>query len=160
MTTASQPIDLLNTIGWREWISLPDLGMAGIKAKIDTGARSSTLHAFDIEVFKLNDSNFVRFKVCPYQFNDTDIVTAEAELLDIRNIRNSGGQSQSRPVIKTSVMLGEQLWPIELTLTNRDVMGFRMLLGRQAVRRRFLVDSGRSYLRSSRRTRKLNKSKT
>ncbi len=159
MTTVAQSTDL-SKIGWREWISLPDLSLTGIKVKIDTGARSSALHAFDIEFFKHNNLDFVRFKVHPYQFNDTDTVTAEAELLDIRNVRNSGGQSQSRPVIKTNVMLGEQLWPIELTLTNRDVMGFRMLLGRQAVRRRFLVDSGRSYLRSSKRNRKFKKLET
>ncbi|MGD1856583.1 MAG: ATP-dependent zinc protease [Leptolyngbyaceae cyanobacterium] len=152
MTTTSPPLDL-PAIGWREWISLPDIGLTGIKAKIDTGARSSALHAFDVEHFKRENSNFVRFKVHPYQNNNVDTITAEAELLDIRNVRNSGGQSQSRPVIRTNVRLGKQLWPIELTLTNRDVMGFRMLLGRQAVRRRFLVDSGRSYLQSSKRTR-------
>lgn len=159
MTTIPQSLQL-PAIGWREWLSLPDLGLTGIKAKIDTGARSSALHAFDIEFFKQQDLDFVRFKVHPYQFNDTDTVIAEAELLDIRTVRNSGGQSQSRPVIKTNILLGEQLLPIELTLTNRDVMGFRMLLGRQAVRRRFLVDSGRSYLRSSKRNRKLNKLET
>lgn len=153
MTSVSQSLDL-PPIGWREWLSLPDLNITGIKAKIDTGARSSALHAFDIEFFKRQDLDFVRFKVHPYQFNDADTIVAEAELLDIRNVRNSGGQSQSRPVIKTHVMLEGKRWPIELTLTNRDVMGFRMLLGRQAVRRRFLVDSGRSYLRSSKRTRK------
>lgn len=157
MAKTFQPT-VLPAIGWREWISLPDLGMTGIKAKIDTGARSSALHAFDIEYFKQQEIDFVRFKVHPYQFNNVDTVTAEAELLDIRTIRNSGGQAQSRPVIRTNVMLGQHLWPIELTLTNRDVMGFRMLLGRQAVRRRFLVDSGRSYLQSSkRRKRSLSK---
>ena len=153
MTTVSSSPEL-PAIGWREWITLPGLGITGIKAKIDTGALSSALHAFDIEIFKKQDLDFVRFKVHPYQFNDTDTVTAEAVLFDVRNVRNSGGQAQSRPVIKTNIVLGEQLWPIELTLTNRDVMGFRMLLGRQAVRRRYLVDSGRSYLRSSKKKRK------
>lgn len=153
MTTLPQSPNL-PAIGWREWISLPDLGMNGIKAKIDTGARSSALHAFDIEFFKQQEVDFVRFKVHPYQFNTVDTITAEAELLDIRSVRNSGGQAQQRPVIKTNIMVGKHQWPIELTLTNRDVMGFRMLLGRQGVRRRFLVDSGRSYLLSSKRTRK------
>ncbi len=134
---------------------MPDLGITRIKAKIDTGARSSALHAFDIEIFKQRGLDFVRFKVHPYQHNSTDTITAESELLDIRNVRNSGGHAQSRPVIQTTVTLGERQWPLELTLTNRDVMGFRMLLGRQAVRQRFLIDSGRSYLQSSARTHKL-----
>ena len=136
-------------IGWREWLYLPDLEIASIKAKIDTGARSSALHAFDIKIFERQGRDLVRFKVHPHQHNDTDAIAAEAELLDIRDIRNSGGQEQFRPVIKTTVVLGEQRWPIELTLTNRDLMGFRMLLGRQAVRDRFLVNSGKSYLQSS-----------
>ena len=136
-------------IGWREWLYLPDLEIASIKAKIDTGARSSALHAFDIKIFERQGRDLVRFKIHPHQHNDIDAIAAEAELLDIRDIRNSGGQEQFRPVIKTTVVLGEQRWPIELTLTNRDLMGFRMLLGRQAVRDRFLVNSGKSYLQSS-----------
>ncbi len=127
-------------------MALPALGVYGIKAKIDTGARSSALHAFDVERFERNGEAMVRFQAHPIQRNDDYIVTAEAPLLDERLVRNSGGQEQLRPVIETTVQIGLQIWSLELTLTNRDEMGFRMLLGRQAVRRRYLVDPGRSYL--------------
>jgi hypothetical protein len=136
----------LAVIGWREWVALPDLGVGTIKAKIDTGARSSALHAFEIEQFERQGQAMVRFQAHPVQRNDTVIVTTEAPLLDQRVVRNSGGQEQLRPVITTAVQVGHQIWPIELTLTNRDDMGFRLLLGRQAVRRRYLVDPGGSYL--------------
>jgi hypothetical protein len=145
----------LPIIGWREQLALPDLGIREVKAKIDTGARSSALHAFDVETFNSNGKRMVRFKVHPYQRDAHRTVTAEAELLDQRQVRNSGGQTQVRPVIETTVELNGDRWSIELTLTNRDVMGFRMLLGRQAVRRRFLVDAGRSFLHSSTESRKL-----
>jgi hypothetical protein len=133
-------------IGWREWVALPGLGVNSIKAKVDTGARSSTLHAFNVERFERHGLAMVRFQAHPMQRNDDYIVAAEAPLLDDRIVRNSGGQSELRPVIETSVQVGNSLWAIELTLTNRDEMGFRMLLGRQAVRRRYLVNPGRSYL--------------
>lgn len=124
------------------------MGISGIKAKIDTGARSSALHAFDIKVFTRDTHEMVRFKVHPYQRNTKETVIAEAELLEHRTVRSSTGHHQVRPVIETIVELGGQQWTIELTLTNRDVMGFRMLLGRQAVRQRFLVDSGQSFVQS------------
>lgn len=136
----------LDPIGWREWLALPDLGVAQIKAKIDTGARSSALHAFDIERCDLEGKAMVRFAIHPLQDDSRTVVMAEAELLAERHVRNSGGQAQLRPVIRTHVQLGDRQWPIELTLTNRDAMGFRMLLGRQAVRDRFVVDAGRSFL--------------
>jgi hypothetical protein len=139
----------LPIIGWRERLALPSLGITQIKAKIDTGARSSALHAFDIEPFTRQGRDWVRFKVHPHQHNNKDTILAEAELLDTRAVKNSGGQAQIRSVIQTSVVLGGQHWPIELTLTSRDAMGFRMLLGRQAVRQRFLVDAGKSYVQSS-----------
>jgi len=142
----------LAIVGWRERVALPQLGVTSVKVKIDTGARSSALHAFDIEHFKKGDIDFVRFNVHPSQRSADKIIPAEAKLLDVRTVRNSGGQSESRPVIETLVTLNEHTWPIELTLTNRDVMGFRMLLGRQALRRKFLVDSGRSYVQSKART--------
>ncbi|MFQ4135624.1 ATP-dependent zinc protease [Nodosilinea sp. PGN35] len=133
-------------IGWREWVALPTLGVAAVKAKIDTGARSSTLHAFSVERFEQAGRAMVRFQAHPIQRNDDYTVTAEAALLEERMVRNSGGQAEMRPVIETLVQLGSAVWAIELTLTNRDEMGFRMLLGRQAVRRRYLVDPGRSFL--------------
>ena len=136
----------LPIIGWREELALPELGISQVKAKIDTGARSSALHAFDIQIFERSGIQMVRFKVHPYQRDTHVYVTAEAELIDQRKVRNSGGQTQVRPVIQTPVELNGYTFPIELTLTNRDVMGFRMLLGRQAVRKRFLVDVSRSFL--------------
>lgn len=143
----------LPIIGWREHLALPDLGIQGVKAKIDTGARSSALHAFDVEIFEDQGKQMVSFKVHPYQRDTSHTTTAVAELLDQRLVRNSGGQATVRPVILTTVELNgaakAHRWLIELTLTNRDVMGFRMLLGRQAVRQRFLVDAGRSYLHIS-----------
>lgn len=139
----------LPLIGWRERLALPELAVTSVKAKVDTGARSSALHAFDIEFFKQNNEDFVRFKVHPAQRNKKKTITVEAKLLDMRSVRSSSGQAESRPVIQTLVATRDQQWPIELTLTNRDIMGFRMLLGRQAVRRRFLVDAGQSYLQSS-----------
>jgi len=133
-------------IGWREWLALPDLGIPEIKAKIDSGARSSALHAFDVERFRRDGKAMVRFRVHPYQRDSRRGRVAEAELLDERSVRNSGGHVERRPVIVTTAALGGRGFSIELTLTNRDEMGFRMLLGRQALRRRFLVDVGGSFL--------------
>lgn len=141
----------LPEIGWREWISLPDLGIPEVKVKIDTGARSSALHAFDIETFRRDGKRMVRFKVHPYQGDASRMVISEAEVIEERSVRNSGGKEEWRPVIVTPVELLGERWPIELTLTNRDLMRFRMLLGREAVRGRFLVDAGRSYLCSQNR---------
>jgi len=138
----------LPIIGWRERVSLPDLNISSVKAKVDTGARSSALHAFDIEFFKREEEDFVRFKVHPSQRSRKKIIAAEAKLLGMRKVRNSGGKTETRPVIATTLSTIHQQWPIELTLTNRDVMGFRMLLGRQAVRERFLVNPAQSYLQS------------
>lgn len=137
-------------IGWRENVTLPKLNIPIIKAKIDTGARSSALHAFNIKELELNGSKIIQFQVHPRQRDNRTTVTAEAELLEYRKIRNSGGIAQLRPVIKTQIKLGEQIWAIELSLTDRDVMGFRMLLGRQAVCNKFLVDPGKSFLQSRR----------
>lgn len=148
-STVSNLPDLdLPVIGWREKVALPELAISTVKAKIDTGARSSALSAFDIEVFKKGEVDFVRFKVHPVQRSHKKVVAAEAALLDMREVRNSGGKAEFRPVISTLVSLGGKQWPIELTLTDRDQMGFRMLLGRQAVRHRFLVDAGKSYVQS------------
>lgn len=139
-------------IGWREYIALPELNIPEIKAKIDTGARSSALHAFNLAEFEREGKTMVSFNVHPYQRDCDRAVTAEAILLDRRSVRSSSGESQLRPVIQTIVELGGQRWAIELTLTNRDEMGFRMLLGREAVRRRFLVDAGNSYLQNPQKT--------
>ena len=132
-------------IGWREWLTLPALGIVAIKAKIDTGARSSSLHAFGLETYEKAGKTFVRFEVHPLQRNTRLAVSAEAEVSEFRKVRSSSGETSLRPVILTEVAMLGQRWPIELTLANRDEMGFRMLLGRQAVRGRFVVDPGRSY---------------
>lgn len=133
-------------IGWREWVALPDLGVTRIKAKIDTGARSSALHAFDLEHFRRRGHDMVRFAIHNLQRSNKRVIVAEAEMLDERVVRSSNGVNALRPVILTRVELLGESWPIELTLASRDEMGFRMLLGRQAVRGRFLIDPGRSYL--------------
>lgn len=132
-------------IGWREWVSLPDLKIPHVKAKIDTGARSSSLHAFDLSTYERGGQTFVRFKVHPIQRNTKTVIAVKAKVLEYRRIRSSNGISSLRPVIVTTVNWQGDSWPIELTLTGRADMGFRMLLGREAVRRRFVVDTAASY---------------
>jgi hypothetical protein len=132
-------------IGWREWVALPELGIQLIKAKIDTGARSSSLHAFEVRTYQRDGETIVRFKVHPTQRNTKEVILAESLVVDMRSIRSSSGKATVRPVIVTRVELMGQSWPIEVTLANRDEMGFRMLLGREAYRGRMLVDAGKSY---------------
>lgn len=134
------------TVGWREWVALPDLGIKAVKAKVDTGARTSALHAFDVKIVRRGGKRIVKFKVHPIQRNTKKTITAEAPLLEKRSIRSSTGHETLRPVILTPVTVAGQTYAIEVTLTNRDAMGFRMLLGRAAVRGRFVVDPGRSYV--------------
>lgn len=137
---------LLPVIGWREWVALPDLGTPAIKVKVDTGARSSALHAFNLHAFERDGRSMVRFEVHPYQRSATRTEPVELEAAGRRRVRNSGGFLENRWTVFTRVSLAGQVWIIELTLTNRDAMGFRMLLGRQAIRGRFTVDPGRSFL--------------
>lgn len=146
--TASSSQVILPIIGWREWISFPELGIPQVKAKIDTGARSSALHAFDIERFQDHGTSMLRFKIHPIQKDETTTIKAEAEFLDVRQVRDSGGHTEMRPVILTEIALANYSWKVELTLTNRSSMKFRMLLGRQALRQRFVIDAGQSYLQS------------
>ena len=146
-------------IGWREWVALPSLGVDRIKAKIDTGARTSALHAFEIRQTERNGQKYVRFSLHPVQHRRKPLVDCEARVIDERVVTSSSGERQHRYVIETTVQLGEASWPIEVTLTNRDELGFRMLLGRRAVRRRFLVDPGSSFKLSGKRSsREANKS--
>ena len=135
----------LQTIGWREFVSLPDLGIPSIKAKVDTGARSSSLHAFEMELFNKDGLDIVRFKIHPQQRSITKVIEVETPVFDFRKVKSSSGESSVRPVIVTIVEMMGVAWPIELTLANRDEMGFRMLLGREAIRGRMLVDAGKSY---------------
>ena len=134
------------TIGWREWVSLPELGIEHIKAKIDTGARTSALHAFSVRAFTKQGKKMVRFKIHPYQRQKDVVVECVAPVLDKRWVTDSGGHREQRYVIESSVKLGDQVWPIELTLTNRENMKFRMLLGRTAMKGKLIVNPGRSYL--------------
>jgi hypothetical protein len=137
-------------VGWREWVSLPDLNIAWVKAKVDTGARSSSLHAWDVHVDEA--SGEVRFAVHPLQHDDVLTVPVRAPLVAMRDVRSSNGEVETRPAIATVASVCGQPVPIELTLTNRDDMGFRMLLGRSALKRRFLVDAGRSFMGGGSRT--------
>ena len=143
MTKRLEPA--LPVIGWREWVGLPDFGIKHIKVKVDTGARSSSLHAFDLREFERHGEEWVRFQVHPVQRNSIRSVEVEAKVLEHRSVRSSSGKASMRPVIVTNVRLLGITWPVELTLASRDEMGFRMLLGREAFRRRFLVDAGKSY---------------
>jgi len=135
----------LPVIGWREWVGMPELGIRWIKAKVDSGARSSSLHAFDIEPFDKDGSEWIRFKVHPVQRKDDKTIETEAKILEYRSVRSSSGAVSYRPVIITNIKLLGESFPVELTLANRKKMGFRMLLGREAFRGRFLVDAAGSF---------------
>ena len=132
-------------IGWREWVGLPELGIDAIKAKIDTGARTSTLHAYHAVPFEIAGEQFVRFRVHPVQRRRLPSIECVAPLVERRTIRNSGGKTEERYVIGTRLRIGSGSWRIELTLTNRDEMSFRMLVGRAAIRGRFTVNPNTSY---------------
>ena len=134
--------------GWREWIELPDFGITGVKAKIDTGARTSALHALNLHSIRRNGKPWARFDVQPLQKKNSATVRCEAPVIDHREVRNSGGQVEHRVVIETTIAIGGEAWPIEVTLTNRSDMRFRMLLGRTALRGRGLVNPSRSFVSS------------
>lgn len=135
-------------VGWREWLALPELGISAIKAKIDTGARNSALHAFNIKLFTEHGQQRVRFIVHPLQKRKDKKLVCHADVLGERWVSDSSGHREHRLVIRTPVRMGDQTWPIEITLTNRDAMTFRMLLGRSALHNRLLIDPDGSYLAS------------
>lgn len=139
-------------IGWREWVGLPTLAIPRIKAKVDTGARTSALHAFSLAPFTENGQAKIHFDIHPFQFNTHYIVTCLANVVDKRLVTDSGGHEEERYVIETMIELAGQTWPIEITLTERENMLFRMLLGRSALHKRFVVNPARSFVTT--RTRK------
>lgn len=145
----------IQIMGWREWAALPDLQIPWIKVKVDTGARTSALHAINIRHLKIKGrAPMVEFEVHPLQKSLESSVKVQAPYLGERRIRSSNGTETSRPVVETLIQIGSETWPIEITLIDRDVMGFRMLLGREAIRGKFLVDPDRSFLFGRRKKKK------
>lgn len=132
--------------GSEEWCKFIDLSIPAIKARVDSGARTSAIHALNIKTFQRNGSSWVSFDVYPLQDNRKTVISCEAPIHDRRTVKSSSGSTEKRYVIKTSIALGEQSWDIELTLTNRDAMGYRMLLGREAMKGRLLVDPEESFM--------------
>jgi hypothetical protein len=137
---------LKKIVGWREWVQLPDLTSQKIKAKIDTGARTSAIHAEDIVIFRRGGKKWAYFSILPKQKNPHKTKTLLMEVVEKRKVRSSVGHETVRPVVKTLLKIGNEEFEIELTLVNRDIMGFRMLIGRTALRPRFLVDPNKSFL--------------
>lgn len=144
-------------LGWREWVRLPGLGIDRIKAKVDTGARTSALHAFEIEDLVENGRQRVRFKMHPIQRDNDTVAECVADVVDRRMVSDSGGHREMRWVIATTVAIGPHSWPAEFTLTSRDDMLFRMLLGRTAIAGKATVDPARSYLVGKKRRKKTKK---
>lgn len=133
-------------LGWREWVALPEFGIAQVKAKIDTGARSSALHAETIEPYRKGGENWLMFTVQPKQKQGEPLIECYAPIKDCRLVSDSGGHKQRRYVIETRLLFGQHLIQAEITLTNRDSMRFRMLLGRTAMNKHFIIDPNASYL--------------
>lgn len=141
MTTKTKPV-----LGWREWVALPEFGIERIKAKVDTGARTSALHAFNLQVFEQDGQRMVRFKMHPIQNRTDEVIECVAKVVDERDVTDSGGHTEKRLVIKTTVLIGNDKRRVEMTLTDRDNMLFRMLLGRTAVRPHYVIDPNKSFL--------------
>lgn len=133
-------------LGWCERVGFPALGIVAIKAKIDTGARTTALHAYDLEPFKKEGRTWVRFTVHPDGTAKGTTQTCIARVIDKRHVADTSGRRERRYVIETTLCIGDQLWPVELTLTQRSYMRFDCLIGRTAIRRRFVVDPARSYI--------------
>lgn len=144
-------------VGWREWVGFPDLGIERIKAKVDTGARSSAIHAYGLKRFTRRGERWIRFRVHPIQKDERTDVVCEGRLLETRTVKSSTGNVTVRPVVLTTLEWRGEKWEIELTLVRRDEMGFRLLVGRQAMKGRWMVDPARSFVGGRRRK---TKSKT
>jgi ribosomal protein S6--L-glutamate ligase len=137
--------DVPLTLGWEEWVALPELGLPALKAKIDTGAKTSALHAASVQGVRRNGVDMVVFRVQPARRRDLEVVCS-ATVLDQREVISSNGEKERRYVIETALVIGGRLWPIEITLTNRATMTSRMLIGRQALNQGILIDPTRSFL--------------
>ncbi|PLW69326.1 ATP-dependent zinc protease [Pseudohalioglobus lutimaris] len=144
-------------LGWREWLAFPELGIVQIKAKVDTGARTSCLHAYFVEPFERSGEAWVRFGIHPRQGNTKEEIHCEARVKDRRSVRDSGGHEELRYVIETPVSIGDQHTPVEVTLTDRDTMKFRVLLGRSGIGEQYVVDPARSYVQGKRKRRSARK---
>lgn len=142
--TNSCPVPFI--LGWEEWVALPELGLPAIKVKVDTGARTSALHAYYVEPFGSARARQVRFGVHPLQRRRDVAIECTARLIDRREVRSSSGEREQRYVIETEIGIGGRLWPIEITLADRNMMTYRMLLGRQAIQAGMLVDPSSSFL--------------
>ncbi|MDY0213003.1 MAG: ATP-dependent zinc protease [Desulfuromonadaceae bacterium] len=146
VSAAEKNVEKLIYLGWREWLCLPELGIESLKAKIDTGARTSALHAFFVEPYVCAAGvNMVRFGIHPHQRNTSTEVICSLPVKDVRQVTDSGGHRELRHVVETQIELGNRIWRVEMTLTNRDNMKFRMLLGRTALQGMAVIPA-RSYL--------------
>lgn len=161
-STRAEGVDGPALIGWREWVAFPEWGLEAVKAKIDTGARTSALHADDLEEFERSGRRWARFVVHPWQRNDSDAQVVEAVLVDQRHVTSSSGTKTLRPVVRAVIDLAGSPHEIEITLTRRDEMGFRMLLGRKAMAGQYLIDPSLSYVtgRPDRSTRRRNRGRS
>lgn len=155
----TEPTHSSTIAGWREWVSLPGIGVPWIKAKLDTGARTSSLHAFEVEEVRRDGLDLVRFGVRPWQDSEEDAVVVECPVHDRRPVRSSSGHVEERIVVLMEIVLHGRRVTAEMNLSNRDEMGFRMLIGREALRQGFVVDAGESFLggRAPKRTRRANR---
>jgi hypothetical protein len=133
----------LNLIGWRELVGLPQFKLFNIKAKIDTGAKTSALHAENIEYVTIKGRKYVRFMI---ESSDGKSIAIKSPLVEERDIKNSTGHKTRRPVVKTKIQIGKDIFEIEITLINRDLMGFKMLIGRDALVGRYIINPSKSYL--------------
>lgn len=150
MSKIIKKLKLKPILGWREWVTLPELHVLAIKVKVDSGAKTSALHASDIEYFRRGNKDWVKFKIYPLQKSERKAQIVKKEVIDMRTIRSSVGVETHRPIIRTEIRLAGQSWEIELSLVDRDIMGFRMLLGREALKKGFLINPNKSFLVSTR----------
>ncbi len=153
----SKPKKQKSIVGWREYVSIPELGIKQIKAKVDTGARTSALHVSNLKIVKRGQTKFAEFTVHPQQHSTNPEIHNRHKISSLRVVKSSNGMTTKRPVIKANIMLGLEKKEIEITLVNRDLMGFRLLLGRTALKPNFIVDPGKSYLFKTKLTKKIIK---